>query len=931
MLFKTKILQPLAWPSRECSRSARPVWQSRGLMFGLKFRLLCLPLALSVALFSLPVLAESIVFKSLLEGGDSLLERRDYVGAEKSYRAALAQIAPAEPTSARDSVKEMPLSEEGRLRHMVGKKLSRSLSLQGKFREARQTLETALQELPSPTALDEQELARAYRLEGQLNESALNYRKSIADLKKSFPLSGKEANLLSLPYAEKVKLSTSLLGLASVLQDMGHYEECEQSLKENLALFEAADKSSSSQQSLSLAQALEGLAALSARQGKFVEAEALFNKALALKTENGVQGPELCTVLLPLSRLYFNEEKMEQGEATLKRALTLCEGAGSQERAVYLPEILKGLSEHYLATGNFAAAKKPATTLLSLTETLPGKQPRQAEAEALLAEVNCNLKDFEAAISGYKRAIAVEEAIYGTEGLAVARYLNELGLVYLTLGEYDQARPCYERALKIVEKRLGAEHANVAACLNNLALLELNGGNAALAESLTTRGLRIRRLALGEKHPFVARNLVNLAEVEISLKKFSEAETCLKEALAIQEASLGEEHSETTETMLKLANFYMDEKKFDLSQQLLERVLKADRRHYGEESYAVLSDCDLMVKVLGLAGLTREAAPYATLAHELRAKLDGLANSAGKQSMLENMPKPPSGHLASRPVRDKWALVIGVSTFKDSSINLKYAAKDATDFRNYLVNDAGFKSDHVRLLTNQGASRENIVAALGDGWLRHKAHKDDLVVIFISSHGSAAKKEVSNANFILPYESNLSNVVLTGIPMQWFTVGVKEMLHADRVLLVLDVCHGGAVVNSGDKAVGRVPAREVDVRHVPIGEGQLVLASSLAGQLSWESSSYQNSVFTHRLIESLKSRGRGTGIKQAFASMKDKVEDEVLRERGQMQTPVLMDSSWRGGDLALACPVTSDVKLEPIPGRSLPPRSGVKGSPGKKH
>ncbi|MCA9818426.1 MAG: caspase family protein, partial [Cyanobacteria bacterium HKST-UBA01] len=32
------------------------------------------------------------------------------------------------------------------------------------------------------------------------------------------------------------------------------------------------------------------------------------------------------------------------------------------------------------------------------------------------------------------------------------------------------------------------------------------------------------------------------------------------------------------------------------------------------------------------------------------------------------------------PVRDKWALVIGISNFKDPKINLKYPAKDARDF-----------------------------------------------------------------------------------------------------------------------------------------------------------------------------------------------------------------------------------------------------------
>src|SRR6185369_9538657 len=36
----------------------------------------------------------------------------------------------------------------------------------------------------------------------------------------------------------------------------------------------------------------------------------------------------------------------------------------------------------------------------------------------------------------------------------------------------------------------------------------------------------------------------------------------------------------------------------------------------------------------------------------------------------------------NRPIKDKWALVIGISKFKDPTINLQYASKDAKDFAN---------------------------------------------------------------------------------------------------------------------------------------------------------------------------------------------------------------------------------------------------------
>ncbi|MBI4534349.1 MAG: caspase family protein, partial [Candidatus Melainabacteria bacterium] len=49
-------------------------------------------------------------------------------------------------------------------------------------------------------------------------------------------------------------------------------------------------------------------------------------------------------------------------------------------------------------------------------------------------------------------------------------------------------------------------------------------------------------------------------------------------------------------------------------------------------------------------------------------------------------------------VADKWALVIGISRFKDPSVKLKYASKDAKDFYDYLVSQAHFAPDHVKLL-----------------------------------------------------------------------------------------------------------------------------------------------------------------------------------------------------------------------------------------
>lgn len=88
------------------------------------------------------------------------------------------------------------------------------------------------------------------------------------------------------------------------------------------------------------------------------------------------------------------------------------------------------------------------------------------------------------------------------------------------------------------------------------------------------------------------------------------------------------------------------------------------------------------------------------------------------------------------------------------------------------------------------------------------------------------------------------------------------------------------------------------------------MASSSASQISWESKNYQNGVFTRRLIEGLRQNGDKTTLDQAFSYMKARVEEEVLRDRAQVQTPI-MEKKWQG-----EAPTFAVVPTEPRPGLS---------------
>lgn len=253
------------------------------------------------------------------------------------------------------------------------------------------------------------------------------------------------------------------------------------------------------------------------------------------------------------------------------------------------------------------------------------------------------------------------------------------------------------------------------------------------------------------------------------------------------------------------------------------------------------------------------------------------------------------------PIGDKWAVVIGISQFADPSTPpLKYSAKDAEDFYNYLVDPkrGRFAKDHVKLLLNQDATKVNILEVLGGTFLPYAAGPDDLVVIYLSTHGSAADSDIRGVNYVVAHDTQLRHLFATGINLQQLLDTIKERVHTKRILLCLDTCYSGAGGTTGGKGLGRT---NVDGTAIAQGIGSLVITSSRPDQQSWESDDLKNSYFTKHLIEALSKSNGMVEVKQAFESMKQQVENDVLHDKGQLQTPTL-SGTFDGPGLIVGVP-----------------------------
>jgi len=266
----------------------------------------------------------------------------------------------------------------------------------------------------------------------------------------------------------------------------------------------------------------------------------------------------------------------------------------------------------------------------------------------------------------------------------------------------------------------------------------------------------------------------------------------------------------------------------------------------------------------------------------------------------------PAAPLPAGPVARKWALVIGIGDFKDATIvPLDYTAKDARDFQNVLVDGSlgGFAPERVRLLLDSEATLVRIRE--GVGWLRANAGPDDLVLVYIASHGSPRQFDPNGVSYVLVHDTDAENsekLYATALQMIDLAEDLSRDLRSGRVVLILDTCY------SGDAARMRLdggmtvfaPALEGFSR----APGRVVMAAANGDQPSWESADRRNGYFTFFLVDAFRQGHARWPLQQLFDDVQKNVAATVQRELHKTQTP-LMTGSGAIRDVSLAVAETS--------------------------
>jgi len=82
--------------------------------------------------------------------------------------------------------------------------------------------------------------------------------------------------------------------------------------------------------------------------------------------------------------------------------------------------------------------------------------------------------------------------------------------------------------------------------------------------------------------------------------------------------------------------------------------------------------------------------------------------------------------------KDSWAVIIGINDYKHMP-KLNYAVNDAVAIKEMLMSKYNFKEDHIKLILNEEATKDNITQ--GFHQLLQKSKEKDRVVVFYAGHG----------------------------------------------------------------------------------------------------------------------------------------------------------------------------------------------------
>jgi|GEM_PF-578835 len=270
-----------------------------------------------------------------------------------------------------------------------------------------------------------------------------------------------------------------------------------------------------------------------------------------------------------------------------------------------------------------------------------------------------------------------------------------------------------------------------------------------------------------------------------------------------------------------------------------------------------------------------------------------------------------------KPVRgDLYFIGFGVSKYKDSRLDLKYAHKDALDLEAVLKRmTTGFNTVYHRAFVDEEVTVETIERIRR---LLDSAKIDDTLVLFIAGHG-VHDIDPDTTYYFLTYNADLRNLSSTSASFEIF-----EELLADarprKKLFLMDTCESGEIDEGVEntyyalagnrgftartarairvfgreskKKLGRQYLYDVDryvYNELARRSGAIIFSSSRGGEFSYESDEVANGFFTEAILQVFSVERKEGGLAKLINTdqIRERVSESVANMSSGLQHPTV--------------------------------------------
>jgi hypothetical protein len=264
-----------------------------------------------------------------------------------------------------------------------------------------------------------------------------------------------------------------------------------------------------------------------------------------------------------------------------------------------------------------------------------------------------------------------------------------------------------------------------------------------------------------------------------------------------------------------------------------------------------------------------------------------------------------SGSSTIAPIRKKFALLIGISRYRNNLRgipNLDFADLDARSVFQLLQRPetGGFAPENMMLLDNENATVARIREALTN--FISRAAEDDLLLIFFAGHGAPDPFAPQNL-YLVAYDTDVNSMPETALAMSDLRSYIDHNVKSKRLVLLLDACHSAGLSNEGTRDVANNLANLYLEKLLYQEEGRAFMCSSDINEPSRESRQWGNGhgVFTYYLLDGLKGNAdsnhdRLVSVGELFRY----VRQRVRMATNQQQNPRLLVGNNEQLTLAVA-------------------------------